>query len=232
MGGVRIVTTLILALAILPAAVTPATAGCVASLVQAADRHGVPPDLMLALGHAESGWKAYAVNSAGVSHFPDTAAEAVELVRSEQARGIRSIDVGCGQINLRWHPDVFDDLADAFDPERNAEYAASFLARLKAAHGDWRSAVARYHSSEPGPQQAYLDRVFQRLVILQDGAPPDYFTPRAVADAEASTPLDDVTAAADPAQRVVHPRIVDVSPNRSGDAGGRVIRLPDLSQSP
>ena len=55
MGGVRIVTTLILALAILPAAVTPATAGCVASLVQAADRHGVPPDLMLALGHAETG---------------------------------------------------------------------------------------------------------------------------------------------------------------------------------
>ena len=230
MEGVRIVTTLILALAILPAAVTPATAGCVASLVQAAARHGVPPDLMLALGHAESGWKAYAVNSAGVSHFPDTAAEAVELVRSEQARGIRSIDVGCGQINLRWHPDVFEDLADAFDPDRNAEYAAGFLARLKAAHGDWPSAVARYHSSEPGPQQAYLDRVFQRLTILQDGAPPDYFTPAAVA--EASTPPDDVITATEPPKRGVHPRIVDVSPSRSDDAGGRVIRLPGSSRTP
>lgn len=226
----RIVTTLILALIILPAAATPAAAGCVASLVQAAARHGVPPDLMLALGHAESGWKAYAVNSAGVSHFPDTAAEAIELVRSERARGIQSIDVGCGQINLRWHPDVFEDLADAFDPERNAEYAAGFLARLKAAHGDWRSAVARYHSSEPGAQQAYLDRVFQRLTILQDGAPPDYFTPGAVADALA--PVDEVITAAEPPQRIVHPRIVDVSPNRSGDAGGRVIRLPGSSQTP
>lgn len=211
-------TTLILASLALLAAATPAAAGCVASLVQAAARHGVPPDLMLALGHAESGWKAYAVNVGGVSHFPASEADAVALVEGEQARGVESIDVGCGQINLRWHPDAFESLAAAFDPERNAEYAARFLAELQAAHGDWRLAVARYHSSDPEAQDAYLERVYQRLVVLQDGAPPDYFADRArVADA----------GAGEPAVGTVRPRIIGVRPGSGGDAVGRIIDVPD-----
>ncbi len=224
-GVVRNATTFALTLLLALAAAAPAAAGCVASLVQAATRHGVPPDLMLAIGHAESGWKAFAVNSAGTSHFPQTAAEAVALVLREQARGVDSIDVGCGQINLRWHADAFDDLSDAFDPEHNAEYAARFLAELNAVHGDWTTAVARYHSSDPEAQQAYLSRVHQRLTVLQDGAPPDYFRsnlgpadppPAAEGDADmAST-------------RTVRPRIVDITPGRNGDAEGRVIRLPGL----
>ena len=202
---------------------TSAVAGCVASLVQAATRHGVPPDLMLALGHAESGWRAFAVNSAGASHFPDTAAEAVALVRSEQARGIESIDVGCGQINLRWHADAFANLADAFDPDRNAEYAARFLAELNAAHGDWMTAVARYHSSDPEAQRTYLDRVRQRLTVLQDGAPPDYFR---AGSAPPEVPRVSEVPQEDPAARIVRPRIVTVTPSAGDDADGRVIRLP------
>lgn len=201
----------------------PARAGCVASLVQAATRHGVPPDLMLALGHAESGWKAFAINSAGTSHFPDTAAEAVALVQSEQARGIESIDVGCGQINLRWHADAFADLAEAFDPDRNAEYAARFLAELNEAHGDWTTAVARYHSSDPDAQRRYLDRVHQRLTVLQDGAPPDYFR---AGSAVPEVPRMTEAAPEEPAARVVSPRIVTVTPSPRDDAEGRVIRLP------
>ena len=214
---------LILALGAVMAMAGPAAAGCVASLVQAAARHGVPADLMLALGHAESGWKAFAVNSAGTSHFPETEAEAVALVRSEQARGIDSIDVGCGQINLRWHADAFSDLSEAFDPESNAEYAARFLAELNAAHGDWTMAVARYHSSDPEAQRVYLDRVYQRLTVLQDGAPPDYFrSGTAVVE-----PVREAEEAPEtPAARTVRPRIVGVTPG--GDAGGRVIRLPGL----
>ena len=226
MGVVRTITTPILALLLTLAAVSPATAGCVSSLVQAAARHGVPPDLMLALGHAESGWKAFAINSAGDSHFPETAAAAVALVESEQARGIVSIDVGCGQINLRWHADAFGNLEEAFDPERNAEYAAGFLAELKAAHGDWQTAVAHYHSSDPDAQRAYLERVNRRLAVLQDGAPPDYFAagPAAVPQ----TPRNSAPEPAVPAERMVQPRIVGVGPARQGDAGGRIVDLPSL----
>lgn len=219
-------TTPILALLLSLAAASPAAAGCVSSLVQAAARHGVPPDLMLALGHAESGWKAYAVNSAGTSHFPQTAAAAVALVRGEQARGVTSIDVGCGQINLRWHADAFGDLVDAFDPERNAEYAARFLAELEATHGDWPTAVAHYHSNDRQAQQAYLDRVYQRLAILQDGAPADYFSAEAVA--ASALPQGEPAAPGEAATRSVQPRVIDVRPAQRGDAGGRVILIPSL----
>lgn len=218
-------STLLLAVLVSLAANTSAAAGCAVSLVQAAGRHGVPPDLMLALGHAESGWKAFAINSAGVPHFPETAGAAAELVRREQARGVDSIDVGCGQINLRWHADAFDDLEQAFDPERNAEYAARFLADLHARHGDWRTAVARYHSDDPVRQRAYVERVYQRLLTLQDGAPPDYFSPRA------AVPVD-APIAEEPDVRTISPRIVGVSPGRSGHAGGRVIRVPGAPQNP
>ena len=219
----RKLTTFISALLVALALAGPAAAGCVASLVQAAARHGVPADLMLALGHAESGWKAFAVNSAGASHFPDTEAEAVALVLSEQARGIDSIDVGCGQINLRWHADAFADLSEAFDPERNAEYAARFLAELKAAHGDWTTAVARYHSSDPEAQQIYLDRIEQRLAILQDGAPSDYFRSGPAVSVPAPV-VEDVPDG--PAARTIRPRIVGVAGDLGDDSDGRVIRLP------
>lgn len=223
---VRTITTPILALSLLLAAVSPAAAGCVSSLVQAAARHGVPPDLMLAVGHAESNWSAFAVNSAGDPHFPKTAAAAVALVQSEQARGVGSIDVGCGQINLRWHADAFDDLTEAFDPERNADYAAGFLAALMAIHGDWLTAVAHYHSNDPEAQQAYLDRVNQRLAVLQDGAPPDYFSARTEVTPVPSR--SETPVSAEPPEPSVRPRIIGVGPVQQGNAGGRVIVVPSL----
>ena len=62
----------------------------------------------------------------GRGHFYDSKAEAVAAVRAMQARGIQSIDVGCGQINLMHHPDAFANLELAFDPQANATYAARF----------------------------------------------------------------------------------------------------------
>ncbi len=54
-----------------------------------------------------------------------------------QARGIRNIDVGCMQINLRYHPDAFENLESALDPETNARYAVTLLKRLHGAHKSW-----------------------------------------------------------------------------------------------
>ena len=54
-------------------------------------------------------------------------------VRAMQANGVRSIDVGCGQINLMYHPDAFPNLELAFDPQANAAYAARFLKALSRA---------------------------------------------------------------------------------------------------
>ena len=64
------------------------------------------------------------MNAEGQGFYYDTKVEAVAAVRAMQARGIRSIDVGCMQVNLMFHPDAFVSLDEAFDPMANARYAA------------------------------------------------------------------------------------------------------------
>jgi hypothetical protein len=80
-------------------------------------------------------------------------------VRDLLAGGTASIDVGCFQVNLRYHPDAFASLDEAFDPVANALYAARFLAGLRVRDGSWQAAVAAYHSATPEHGLPYRDRV-------------------------------------------------------------------------
>ena len=66
-----------------------------------------------------------------------------------QAQGMRSIDVGCMQVNLMHHPNAFASLDAAFDPVANALYAARFLNTLYGISGSWVKATAAYHSQTP-----------------------------------------------------------------------------------
>ena len=104
----------------------------------------MPAHLLAAISRVESGrrdpatgavhpWP-WSVNAEGQGASYDTKAEAVAAVRAMQANGVRSIDVGCGQINLMYHPDAFPSLELAFDPQANAAYAAKFLKELSRAH--------------------------------------------------------------------------------------------------
>lgn len=198
----------------------PAAAeGCVSALLASADRHGVPPALMLALGRVESGWDAYAINSAGTPHHAPSAAEAVAFVRARQAEGIGSIDVGCGQINLVWHADAFADLTDAFDPERNANYAAAYLKRLHESQGDWVAATGRYHSADPERQRLYIERVRRQLASIGGGEAPAYFRVpdgyRREAGVTVVAPPNAGTSIARPG-----PRIIRVGPAVAPATGG------------
>ena len=75
----------------------------------------VPPQLLAAIGRVESGrrdpvtgvWGAWpwTINAEGSGSYFDTKAEAIQAVQALQARGVRSIDVGCMQVNLMHHPD-------------------------------------------------------------------------------------------------------------------------------
>ena len=70
-------------------------------------------------------------------------------MRALQAQGVRSIDVGCMQVNLMHHPNAFASLDAAFDPTANALYAARFLNTLYGISGSWVQATAAYHSQTP-----------------------------------------------------------------------------------
>lgn len=140
------------------------------SAIRAAERaHGIPQALLSALGRVESGrrdpvtgnfgpWP-WTINAEGRGQFFPTKAEAIAAVRRLQAEGVRSIDIGCMQVNLRHHPNAFASLEDAFDPAKNAAYAATFLVSLQEASKNWLQAAAHYHSHTPEFATAYQRRV-------------------------------------------------------------------------
>jgi soluble lytic murein transglycosylase-like protein len=161
---------LLLTLFLIPRTATAEPGRLCRAAIQAAEREaGLPAQLLMAIGRVETGrrdpesgafhpWP-WTINAEGRGQFFPTKAEAIAAVRSEQARGVRSIDVGCMQINLRHHPDAFASLDAAFDPASNARYAASFLTSLRAERGDWQAAAAAYHSRTPSFAEPYLARV-------------------------------------------------------------------------
>ena len=143
---------------------------------------GLPPRLLAAMARVESGrrdpgtgrfhpWP-WTINAEGRGSFFPTKAAAIAGVQALQAQGVRSIDVGCMQINLRHHPSAFADLEEAFDPVANARYAARFLKDLQATRGDWMRSASHYHSQTPELAEAYRARIAAALDAEQAAPPP------------------------------------------------------------
>ncbi|HYD98405.1 MAG TPA: lytic transglycosylase domain-containing protein [Alphaproteobacteria bacterium] len=142
---------------------------CAAEVAAAEAANGIPAGLLRAISLTESGrvgpvsrrtvaWP-WTINAEGAGQYAESKAAAVETVRALQAGGMRSIDVGCMQINLRAHPDAFDSLEQAFDPAHNVAYAVRFLRSLKEREGSWQAAVGYYHSATPEHNQRYREKV-------------------------------------------------------------------------
>jgi Transglycosylase SLT domain len=176
----RILTGLLLLLPIaahaavpLPIGGTPPGLLCRAAIASAEQTHAIPPHLMAAIGRVESGRKdpttgtihpwPWTINAEGQGALFDTKAQAIEAVRALQARGVKSIDVGCMQINLMYHPEAFASLEQAFDPVANTAYAAQFLRTLYAQTNDWTKATGLYHSATPELAEPYARSVMAAL---------------------------------------------------------------------
>jgi hypothetical protein len=161
-----------------PRALPPDPAGlCEAAVTSAEYVARLPPRLLGAISLTETGrldpdkaiirpWP-WTINAQGEGQFFATRQDAIDAVRALQARGVQSIDVGCMQVNLMYHPDAFRTLEDAFDPRGNAQYAAQFLNALYADSRDWSRAIAAYHSDTPALGDAY------RVLVLARWQNPD-----------------------------------------------------------
>ena len=141
---------------------------CEVAANAAEQAQGLPADLLIAIGRVESGRRGpdgrvapwpWSVNAAGQGYYLNSLPEAVSLVRSLQDRGVRSIDVGCFQVNLMFHPEAFASLEEGFDPAINARAAAAFLHQLRGLAQDWEDAVGRYHSADPSLGIPYMRQV-------------------------------------------------------------------------
>ncbi|MDP2125276.1 MAG: hypothetical protein Q8J92_12920 [Parvibaculum sp.] len=154
-----------------------------------------PRALLTAVSLAESGrfdaktrqsraWP-WTINAEGRGYYFKTKEEAVRATQRLLDSGMRSIDIGCMQINLRYHPDAFASLEDGFDPMINVAYSADFLKRLRAQTGSWPKAVAHYHSqttARGGPYFARVIRIWEnertRIANASYVAPAPYREPR------------------------------------------------------
>ena len=92
-------------------------------------------------------------------HF-QSKVEAANAVRALMARGVKNIDVGCMQINLRYHPHAFTSVEEALDPMANLAYGVTFLKHLEQRHNGWPAAIQNYHSANRAVNQRYRRKVF------------------------------------------------------------------------
>lgn len=147
---------------------------CDAVAQRAADLVGLPASVLQAITRTETGRKRggklspwpWTVNMEGVGHWFETRDIAEAYAAKEFARGARSFDVGCFQINYKWHHKAFSSLEEMFDPMANALYAARFLKALHAETGSWSGAAGAYHSRTPEFAHRYrarFDRIHSNL---------------------------------------------------------------------
>lgn len=144
----------------------------------AAEAKGIPVNVMRALTRTETGrtrngqfepWP-WTLNVEGAGRWFSTREEAQKYAFQQYKLGLRSFDLGCYQINFKWHGQAFSSLDAMLDPQKNANYAASFLLKLYEEFGSWPAAAAAYHSRTPEFAKKYRAR-FERIFANLDEAP-------------------------------------------------------------
>ncbi|MGE0252261.1 MAG: transglycosylase SLT domain-containing protein [Dongiaceae bacterium] len=144
---------------------------CQAAIAKIERLNNFPVQILSAVALTESGrlstdkktmiaWP-WSINAEGKDYVFNSKADAIAFTQKLMKGGMRSIDVGCMQINLRHHPDAFVSLEQAFDPNANAAYAAKFLKTLLQNHKAWTKAIAYYHSSAKEYNEPYRQRVLK-----------------------------------------------------------------------
>ena len=187
---------------------------CNVAAVQASQQAGMPQEVLLALTLVETGrskggkflpWP-WTVNMEGKGYWFDTRSEAVAFVTDAYAKGARSFDVGCFQINHRWHGEAFTSFDQMFGPLDNARYAAKFMGELFAERPSWEWAAGAYHSRNEEFAGKYRARYARIVADL----------PSTSKDVDIDLPI--VVASADRVGNAVEPRLSTWSPFQPIDA--------------
>ncbi len=183
-------------LASVPARANPASDDtpallCRGAIAAAETQYHIPDAFLSAIGRVETGramprfgglapWP-WTINAGGQGHFYATKQEAMDAVRRFRAQGVSSIDAGCVQVSLLYHPEAFATLDQAFDPVANANFAARLLRDLYIQTGSWPRAAAAYHSATPARGDPYAQKV------LAEWGVPDRRMPYAARGASSAT---------------------------------------------
>ena len=127
---------------------------CDQSIEQIASSSVVPRDVIFKIARLESGrlihgrhvsWP-WSLNNGGKGYFLKDRATALSTLAQLKAQGKTNVDVGCMQLNIRWHADFFHSPEHMINPLDNVRYAARYLEQLYKETGSWEKAVKFYHS--------------------------------------------------------------------------------------
>jgi len=109
----------------------------------------------------------WALNREGQAIIPGTQAEAGDILRASIDQGIRSIDVGLMQVNLRWNGHRVARPEQLLNPATNIRIGADILAEAMAsAPNDEALGIGRYHAGFRNEANAYR---YGRLVLAVAG---------------------------------------------------------------
>lgn len=149
---------------------------CTRHLPRYEREYGIPTHLLSAIASNESGryhqglklsipWP-WTINAEGKGYYYDSKEQAVAAARKMRMQGIKSMDVGCMQVNIMHHPNAFRSIEDAFDPKTNIAYAAGFLRSLYEENKSWKTAAANYHSKTPKLGTQYVGSVYDKWYTI------------------------------------------------------------------
>ncbi len=209
---------------------------CLGPIYTAEREKGIPTHLLRSIALTESGrwddassrtvaWP-WTINAEGVGHFFPSKQAAIAFVHKLRAKGVKSMDVGCMQVNLMWHPNAFASLDEAFEPVKNVAYAARHLAELKDNQKTWTEAVGYYHSATPELGQRYRAKVLKTWADIQR-KPESTQLASAAADAGRQMPM----GFAQPASAFTSPNWINRDPRAGAARFSAVSAQPAASSS-
>lgn len=178
----KFVSTTLIALAaaaaIVPSAASAQGADCASLIARTESTRNIPRGLLMAIAVTESALNGrpnpFAMNIAGRSYFANGYQDMANVISANWSRGVKSIDVGCMQVNLKYHGMKFARMTDLLDPNTNVQYGASFLISLATQAGSWKDAVMSYHNkNNPSRRAWYGCKVWNNYLRIA-GAPSGY----------------------------------------------------------
>ena len=145
-------------------------------MIRAANAENIPLSVLYSVGLTETGQRGrlqpYAMNIDGPASWRPACPRPCACSRPAKGRGAKFIDIGCMQINHRFHAEHFESLEAMSDARRNVAYAAHFLKELRAREPSWTLAVARYNAGPDNNagQKKYVCAVIGNMVRSGLGA--------------------------------------------------------------
>ncbi|AWD33050.1 putatative lytic transglycosylase [Candidatus Fokinia solitaria] len=150
---------------------------CIIPAIFYEKKYNISENLLLAVTVVESGvynsearmalaWP-WTIGIAGESYRFSTKNEAVKFFNSKINEGISNIDVGCSQINYRYHGHNFDSIEQMMEPANNIAYASYLIAKNYKNTSEWLKAASQFHSFTPIYSERYKEKIIKVLELFK-----------------------------------------------------------------